>query len=106
MLHFVPLYAVNFFKAMNIKQGWWRVSLFETDVPKINWCQVQGRHFGGPHIRHVINDKQLENYAAGSGVNLVRSLGVVNLIAEIFDSSRKNFRFSGEISDFPGEKFW
>ena len=36
---------------------------------------------------------------ACSGVNLVRSLGVVNLVAEIFDSSRKNFRFSGKNYD-------
>src|SRR6218665_805187 len=31
-----------------------------------------------------------------SDVNLVGSLGVVNPVAEIFDSSRKNFRFSGK----------
>jgi len=38
-----------------------------------------------------------------SGVDLVRSLGVVNPVAEIFDYSRKNVRFSGKISDFPGK---
>src|SRR6218665_3628453 len=31
-----------------------------------------------------------------SDVNLVGSLGVVNPVAEIFNSSRKNFRFSGK----------
>jgi len=34
------------------------------------------------------------------GVNLVRSLGVVNPVAEMFDSNRKNFRFSRKIK-FP-----
>jgi len=44
------------------------------------------------------------NLPYSSGVNLVRSLGVVNPVAEIFDSSRKNFRFSGKNSDFPDKK--
>jgi len=44
---------------------------------------------------------ELQYEAVNSGVNLVRSLGVVNQVAEIFDwsrkkipSFRKNFRFS------------
>jgi len=38
-----------------------------------------------------------------NGVNLVRSLGIVNPVAEIFDSSQKKSDFPEIFPDFPGK---
>jgi len=46
----------------------------------------------------VVQPATLMKSTQTSGVNLVQSLGVVNPVAEIFDSSRKIFRFSGKIA--------